>query len=96
MCCTPDLRAALPEDSRNPACFPIEIPNHDPIYSKEGIQCMEFVRTTNDITQGCNSGNKPAEQVTDIMSAICGGRGRKTLVSKLEIYFPIGLHTKKG
>jgi hypothetical protein len=51
---------------------------------------MEFVRTTNDISQGCNSGNKAAEQVTDIMSAICGDRGRKPVVHKLAIYFPFG------
>jgi hypothetical protein len=63
-CCRQDLRLSLPHDSRNPACFPIEIPDHDPVYSKEGIRCMEFVRTTNDVSQGCNSGHKAAEQVT--------------------------------
>lgn len=63
-CCRQDLSTSLPKDSRNPACFPIRIPDHDPVYSKEGIQCMEFVRTTNDVSQGCNSGQKAAEQVT--------------------------------
>jgi peroxidase len=67
MCCRQDLRQALHEDTRNPACYPIEIPEHDPVYSKAGIRCMEFVRTTNDVSQGCNSGNKPAEQVTDFI-----------------------------
>jgi hypothetical protein len=51
---------------------------------------MEFVRTTNDISQGCNSGNKAAEQVIDITSAICGDTGRKPVVSKLTVYFPFG------
>lgn len=66
MCCRQDLRVALPEDARNPACFPIEIPAHDPVFSKAGIRCMEFVRTTNDISQGCNSGNKAAEQISAV------------------------------
>jgi hypothetical protein len=63
-CCGQGLRHALAEGTRNPACFPIQIPDHDPVYSREGIQCMEFVRTTNDVSQGCNSGHKGAEQVT--------------------------------
>jgi hypothetical protein len=50
---------------------------------------MEFVRTTNDISQGCNSGNKPAEQVTDV-KPFFGSRGRKPVVAKLAIYFPFG------
>ncbi|KDR24107.1 peroxidase-like [Zootermopsis nevadensis] len=65
-CCRQDLSTSLPKDSRNPACFPIRIPDHDPVYSKEGIQCMEFVRTTNDVSQGCNSGQKAAEQITAV------------------------------
>jgi hypothetical protein len=28
---------------------------------------MEFVRTTNDVSQGCNAGQKPAEQVTALL-----------------------------
>jgi hypothetical protein len=65
-CCARGLRKALPQQTRSPSCFPIEISVHDPVYSQAGIRCMEFVRTNNDVSLGCNSGQKPAEQVHDV------------------------------
>jgi hypothetical protein len=91
MCCRQDLRLELPHDTRNPACFPIEIPDHDPVFSKAGIRCMEFVRTTNDVSQGCNSGNKAAEQVISIMSDITGGKGIKPVVNNQQFTFYLGM-----
>ncbi|XP_069703374.1 peroxidase isoform X2 [Periplaneta americana] len=65
-CCSSDLTLELAHDTRNSACFPIQIPKQDPVYGKAGIQCMEFVRTTNDVSQGCNSGHSAAEQLTAV------------------------------
>ncbi|KAJ9595023.1 hypothetical protein L9F63_013689, partial [Diploptera punctata] len=64
-CCSQTLNEALSEDTRNDACFPIDIPYEDPVYGKAGIHCMEFVRTTNDVSLGCTQ-HQPAEQFTAV------------------------------
>ncbi|XP_066995307.2 peroxidase isoform X2 [Anabrus simplex] len=70
-CCTQD-GAFLPKQNRNPSCFPIEIPPHDPDYGKSGQQCMNFVRTSTDLSMGCSSGFKPAEQLTAVTHYLDG------------------------
>lgn len=50
-----------------PNCFPIVLPEDDPVFSKYKRMCMNFVRSTTDIDTGCNPGNQPAEQVRDLI-----------------------------
>ncbi|KAL6265623.1 hypothetical protein P5V15_002417 [Pogonomyrmex californicus] len=64
-CCTFD--GQLPSDvSTNPRCFPILIPEHDPVYSGTSIECMNFVRSTTDLDRGCSLPYVPAEQLNTV------------------------------
>ncbi|KAK7872171.1 hypothetical protein R5R35_001734 [Gryllus longicercus] len=65
-CCTADGSVAIPKQYAAPSCFPIILGPHDPVYSKVGQQCMNFVRTTTDISSGCAKNFKPAEQLTAV------------------------------
>ncbi|XP_050457801.1 peroxidase-like isoform X2 [Cataglyphis hispanica] len=67
-CCTFDGQLA-PHWATLPKCFPILIPNDDPVYDKTPIQCMNFVRSTTDLDRGCSSPykqNMPAEQLNTV------------------------------
>lgn len=60
-CC--DDNGRLLSNNPDVHCFPITIPEDDPVFSKFNRECMNFVRSTTDQETGCNPGNKPAEQV---------------------------------
>ncbi|XP_043462136.1 peroxidase-like [Leptopilina heterotoma] len=60
-CCTNDGQL-IPEALDSPLCFPIIVPNKDPVYS--GRKCMNFVRSNTDLDRGCSSQYEPAEQLT--------------------------------
>lgn len=62
-CCSPDGKI-IPQESQSSLCYPILIEYNDPVYTKEKIQCLEFVRTLTDIDRGCSSSKAPAEQIT--------------------------------
>nr|CAD7203756.1 unnamed protein product [Timema douglasi] len=61
-CCSEDKAEAIPKEYRDPSCFPIEVLHDDPHYAQHSQQCMNFVRTTTDLSQGCSQPFKPAEQ----------------------------------
>lgn len=63
-CC--DDKGRLLSNNPDVHCFPITIPEDDPVFSKFNRECMNFVRSTTDQETGCNPGNKPAEQVIEI------------------------------
>lgn len=65
-CCSPDGRLFISHHVAPPACFPIEIPEDDPFYSKFGQRCMNFMRTTTETDNGCTPphGQHSREQVS--------------------------------
>ncbi|CAG2058688.1 unnamed protein product [Timema podura] len=79
-CCSEDKAEAIPKEYRDPTCFPIEVLHDDPHYAQHSQQCMNFVRTTTDLSQGCSQPFKPAEQAATSQdrssargnSAFCG------------------------
>nr|CAD7574737.1 unnamed protein product [Timema californicum] len=60
ICCRQDGSHLSPR-YLHPSCFPITIPGNDPVYSKFGLQCMNYVRTVNAMRSDCSFG--PAEQM---------------------------------
>ncbi|XP_050537896.1 peroxidase [Daktulosphaira vitifoliae] len=60
-CC--DDNGRLLSNNPDVHCFPITIPEDDPVFSKFNRECMNFVRSTTDLETGCNAGNQPAEQL---------------------------------
>ena len=44
-CCQEDGSAPISQLVLHPECFPIEIPENDPFFSKHGQRCMNFVRS---------------------------------------------------
>nr|CAD7433458.1 unnamed protein product [Timema monikensis] len=69
-CCSEDKAEAIPKEYRDPSCFPIEVLHDDPHYAQHSQQCMNFVRTTTDLSQGCSQPFKPAEQVRHNVSKL--------------------------
>nr|CAD7457603.1 unnamed protein product [Timema tahoe] len=65
-CCSEDKSEAIPKEYRDPTCFPIEVLHDDPHYAQHSQQCMNFVRTTTDLSQGCSQPFKPAEQIVAV------------------------------
>ncbi|XP_075231368.1 peroxidase-like [Lycorma delicatula] len=65
-CCSPDGRLQIPPEYANSYCFPILIPEDDPVYSKFNQMCMNFVRSTTDLDAGCSTGIHPAEQLVTV------------------------------
>nr|CAD7575755.1 unnamed protein product [Timema californicum] len=65
-CCSEDKAEAIPKEYRDPSCFPIEVLHDDPHYAQHSQQCMNFVRTTTDLSQGCSQPFKPAEQIVAV------------------------------
>ncbi|CAH0394955.1 unnamed protein product [Bemisia tabaci] len=59
-CCSEDGHLA---EYQGPTCFPIKIPDNDPLFGRFNRDCMNFVRSTTDIDTGCNAGHTPAEQL---------------------------------
>ncbi|XP_014244357.1 peroxidase-like [Cimex lectularius] len=62
-CCSPDGRLQVPLEQAPAQCFPIEIPADDPLYSKFGQMCMNFMRSTTDVDRGCVPPHSPHEQI---------------------------------
>lgn len=62
-CCSEDGHLA---EYQGPTCFPIKIPDNDPLFGRFNRDCMNFVRSTTDIDTGCNAGHTPAEQVKHV------------------------------
>lgn len=62
MCCSATGQllelANIPEH-----CYPIVLPQNDPITAQTNARCMNFVRTITDRDRNCVGGNQPAEQV---------------------------------
>ncbi|XP_046988945.1 peroxidase-like [Schistocerca americana] len=52
-CCESDGSAVLPESKLSDACYPIPVSPHDPVYSKYGVCCMEFVRAMTVVPDDC-------------------------------------------
>lgn len=59
-CCDDDGRKLSPRHLHS-ACFPIQIPSNDPVYSKKYQSCMSYVRSLPAFRSDCNFG--PLEQV---------------------------------
>ncbi|CAH0553301.1 unnamed protein product [Brassicogethes aeneus] len=64
-CCTDDGQllelANIPEH-----CFPIVLPDNDPILQQTRRKCMNFVRTITNRDRNCVGGHTPAEQLTNV------------------------------
>ncbi|XP_018321308.1 peroxidase [Agrilus planipennis] len=64
-CCSDDGRllelANIPEH-----CYPIVLPDNDPVYGRTNTRCMNFVRTITDRDRNCVGGYQPAEQLTAV------------------------------
>ena len=71
-CC--DDNGRLLSNNPDVHCFPITIPEDDPVFSKFHRECMNFVRSTTDQETGCNAGNKPAEQVLKYYTTIISSK----------------------
>ncbi|KAL4707257.1 hypothetical protein ACJJTC_019795 [Scirpophaga incertulas] len=64
--CCDDNGRLTPDASSNPTCAPILIPPNDPVHSRIGTQCMNFVRTGNTRTRGCTPLNAPAQPISTV------------------------------
>ncbi|XP_046398870.1 peroxidase-like [Ischnura elegans] len=71
-CCSGDGRCLSKEvqtqHKPDGSCFPIDIPADDPFYSKFNQECMDFVRTATDATNGCGHPFGPARQLSTVTS----------------------------
>ncbi|XP_047106680.1 uncharacterized protein LOC124775853 [Schistocerca piceifrons] len=54
----------------HPECFPIRLPDNDPVYSKTGEKCQEYSRSGTAPRIGCTLG--PREQVNQVTAFIDG------------------------
>ncbi|XP_044731417.1 peroxidase [Chrysoperla carnea] len=64
-CCTDDGQL-LPRSALHNQCYPIIIPANDPVFTDR--QCNNFVRTITDLSRGCLSEIRQAEQLTAVTS----------------------------
>lgn len=56
-------------DTAHKTCFAIIVPDHDPVYSQVGTECLNFVRTLTDLDARCpDYRGGPAEQLTTVTS----------------------------
>lgn len=62
-CCRPDGNFLLPRYV-HPDCTPIAVPDNDPVYSKEQIRCMNYVRSMPALRPDCSFG--PTEQMNQV------------------------------
>jgi hypothetical protein len=65
-CCSDDGRLQIPAHQAPASCYPITLPEDDPVYSKFGQMCMNFIRSTTDVESGCSPANQPHEQVISL------------------------------
>ncbi|XP_033217357.1 peroxidase-like isoform X2 [Belonocnema kinseyi] len=54
----------------HPDCAPIHVPDHDPIYSKEFVRCMSYVRSLPVLRTDCSFG--PVEQMNQVSHFLDG------------------------
>ncbi|XP_033217653.1 peroxidase [Belonocnema kinseyi] len=66
-CCSPAGQLIV-EALDSPLCYPIIVPDNDPVYASSGMKCMNFVRSNTDLDRGCSSSYEPAEQLTVVTS----------------------------
>ncbi|KAK4324937.1 hypothetical protein Pmani_004472 [Petrolisthes manimaculis] len=69
-CCEDEGRRLIDPSFLHPSCFPIEIPENDPFYSRLGRRCMNFVRSMIAPRSGCTLGY--AEQLNQITHHLDG------------------------
>ena len=62
-CCGTDQRI-------HPECYPIQLPDNDPINSKSNIKCQEYVRSGTAPRVGCTLG--PREQINQVTGYLDG------------------------
>ncbi|KAL0271440.1 UNVERIFIED_CONTAM: hypothetical protein PYX00_008536 [Menopon gallinae] len=65
-CCSQDGRTVTTEGLTARYCFPILVPEEDPLYKKYQQGCLNFARTLTDQDVGCGSQYKPAEQIVSV------------------------------
>ncbi|KAF7496118.1 Chorion peroxidase [Sarcoptes scabiei] len=66
ICCHPETQKKI----EHHACFPIEIPNNDPFYSRHNQRCMHLVRNSPAPRSGCSLGHR--EQMNTLSHIIDG------------------------
>ncbi|GLG99518.1 Peroxidasin [Gryllus bimaculatus] len=54
----------------HPECFPIRIPDRDPVYGRTGERCQEYTRSATAPRTGCTLG--PREQINQVTSYLDG------------------------
>ncbi|XP_041968484.1 peroxidase-like [Aricia agestis] len=69
-CCLGNGRDILPQDMLHDKCIPICIPEDDPFYSKQGVKCLNFVRSVTTPRDDCSLGH--AEQMNTVTSYLDG------------------------
>ncbi|XP_041968112.1 peroxidase-like [Aricia agestis] len=70
--CCDDNGQVAPDAATNPLCAPILFPPNDPIHSRVGTQCMNFVRTGSTRDRGCTGPNTPAEPISTVTAYMDG------------------------
>ena len=55
-CCQEDGSGPINRLVKHPECFPIEIPENDPFFSRHGQRCMNFVRSMPGPQLACSFG----------------------------------------
>ena len=69
-CCNPDGGAPISKLVLHPECFPIEIPENDPFFSKHGQRCMNFVRSMPAPQLSCTFGyGEQMNQITHFLDS---------------------------
>jgi len=69
-CCTADGDAPISKLVLHPECFPIEIPENDPFFSKHGQRCMNFVRSMPAPQLSCTFGfGEQMNQITHFLDS---------------------------
>jgi len=63
-CCASDGHDLARDLAAKAGCFPIRIPAEDPFYGAHNQRCMDFMRSSNDVSNGCNAYG-PANQVNN-------------------------------
>jgi peroxidase len=71
---------------RHPACFPVEVPQDDPFYSKFRLSCLNLVRTATGLKDFCRLGKEmlnsfPLEPFNKLIFVNEGARGGLNAVS---------------
>ncbi|XP_061385421.1 peroxidase isoform X2 [Danaus plexippus] len=64
--CCDDNGQLTPDSATDPLCAPILIPPNDPVHSRLGTRCMNFVRTGTTRDRGCTPPFAPAEPISTV------------------------------